>query len=260
MTTLSDTAAGQVPPVEFRKPPYNTPHHHGDFVNVGPTERTVVGVAGVALGIWTLTRRDPSVLGLIGASAMIARAATGYCPAYHALGINTNQQSPAQPKDYFDRGIHVEVTVTIGRPTDELFRFWRDFGNLPAFMRHLQSVRVDGPTRSHWVAKAPAGLTVEWDAEIIHEEPGRLIAWRSLANADVDNSGSVRFIDRDDGRGTEVRVVIEYIPPAGRLGSWVASLFGEEPEMQVRQDLRRFKQLMETGEVARTEDQPSGCC
>jgi uncharacterized membrane protein len=129
-------------------------------------------------------------------------------------------------------------------------------------MRHLEAVTVLDGNRSHWVAKAPAiaGGKVEWDAEIINDEPNALIAWRSLANADVDNTGSVRFVPAPSERGTEVKVVIDYIPPAGRLGSWVAKLFGEEPQQQIQEDLRRFKRLMETGEVPTTQGQPKGNC
>ena len=114
--------------------------------------------------------------------------------------------------------------------------------------------------RSHWTVKAPAGTTVEWDAEIINDEPNSLIAWRSLGNANVDNAGSVRFVPGPEGRGTEVRVVIDYIPPAGVVGKWVASLFGKNPASQIREDLRRFKRVMETGEVPTIDGQPVGSC
>src|SRR5207302_305246 len=149
----------------------------------------------------------------------------------------------AEPEDYFDHGIHVRRTVTIGRSPQELFRFWRNFENLPRFMKHLERVDVIDGFRSHWVAKGPGwgtGASVEWDAEIINEEPDRLIAWKSLADADVDNAGSVRFIPLGgagrSGRGTQVKVNIEYIPPAGRLGSVIARIFGEEPGQQIRED------------------------
>jgi uncharacterized membrane protein len=114
--------------------------------------------------------------------------------------------------------------------------------------------------RSHWAVKGPAGRTVEWDAEIINDEPNALIAWRSLDGADVDNAGSVRFVPGPEGRGTQVRVVIDYIPPAGFVGKWVATLFGANPEHEILEDLRSFKRLMETGEVATTEGQPHGKC
>jgi uncharacterized membrane protein len=125
-------------------------------------------------------------------------------------------------------------------------------------MKHLESVKVTGGDRSHWVAKGPAGTSVEWDAEVYNEKENELIAWRSLEGSQVDNAGSVHFESAAGGRGTIVRVVLKYDPPAGKLGAVVARLFGESPAQQIDEDLRRFKQLMETGETATTEGQPSG--
>src|SRR5262249_49471792 len=130
---------------------------------------------------------------------------------------------------------------------EELYRTWRNFENLPRFMRHLVSVQSHGD-RSHWVARAPGGTTVSWDAEIVNDEPNRLIAWRSLEGSTVDTAGSVHFTPAADGHGTEVQVTLKYDPPAGRLGSWVAWLFGEEPGVQIEDDLARFKQQMEARE------------
>ena len=141
-------------------------------------------------------------------------------------------------------------TVTIDRPREELYAFWRDFSNLPRFMHSIQSVSIQDPTHSHWVIDAPAGQTVEWDSEIVKDEPGRSIAWRSLPDASVRNSGVVEFKDSPDGRGTTVTVTLVYDPPAGAVGKVIAKLFQKEPKIQARRDLRRFKQLMETGEVS----------
>ena len=152
-----------------------------------------------------------------------------------------------------DGGILVETAITVNRPVDEVYRFWRDVENLPTFMRHLESVRITGDRRSHWVATAPAGATVEWDAEIVDDEPNRLISWRSLEGADVENSGSVRFQQPQGRPGTEVRVELEYMPPGGVAGAAIAWLFGEEPSQQVQTDLRRFKQVIETGQVTRSD-------
>ncbi|MDT5296371.1 MAG: hypothetical protein QOJ76_3251, partial [Acidobacteriota bacterium] len=157
-----------------------------------------------------------------------------------------------------ERGTKVEKSVIINRPAEELYRFWRNFENLPHFMNHLESVRVTGGDRSHWVAKAPAGTTVEWEAEIYNEKENELIAWRTLEGADVDSAGSVRFEKATGGRGTVVRVSLKYDPPGGKLGSLVARLFGENPDQQIDEDLGRFKQLMETGDIITTEGQPSG--
>jgi uncharacterized membrane protein len=228
-------------------------------VNVGQTERWGSALVGGALAIYGLTRRSWGgvVLALVGGT-LIHRGSTGHCYMYDAIGMNTAETTdnplvsvPA------GKGIKVEKSVTVNRPPEELYRFWRNFENLPRFMNHLESVRELGEGRSHWVAKAPAGKTVEWDAEIYNEKENELIAWRSLEGADIPNAGSVRFERAPGGRGTEVKVALEYDPPAGSLGAAVAKLFGEEPEQQVQEDLRRFKQVMEAGEVPTTQDQPA---
>jgi len=144
---------------------------------------------------------------------------------------------------------HVARSVTINQPVEMVYAFWRNFENLPRFMVHLDAVRITGDRQSHWVAKAPAGRQVEWDAETIEDRPNELIAWRSLPGSVVPNSGQVRFVGAPGDRGTEVHVELIYSPPAGKLGVVVAKLLGEEPGQQVAADLRRFKQVLETGEV-----------
>jgi uncharacterized membrane protein len=208
------------------------------------------------LAIYGLTRGSASgvVLALIGGS-LVYRGTTGHCSTYQAMGIDTAQHRAGVAGN---RGIKVEKSVLINKSPEELYRFWHNFENLPQFMNHLESVQVRDDRRSHWVAKAPLGTTVEWDAEIINEKENELIAWRSLEGADVNNAGSVRFQPARGGRGTEVKVSLEYDPPAGVLGAAVAKLFGEEPNQQVEEDLRRFKQLMETGVIPTTEGQSSG--
>jgi uncharacterized membrane protein len=141
-------------------------------------------------------------------------------------------------------------SVTINRAREELYAFWRDFENLPLFMHNVQDVAIRDARHSHWIIAAPAGKTVEWDSKITQDEPGHLIAWESLEGASVRNSGRVEFLDSPDGRGTVVRVTLAYDPPGGGLGKLVAKVFQKEPKVQARQDLRRFKQLMETGEVS----------
>jgi uncharacterized membrane protein len=156
------------------------------------------------------------------------------------------------------RGIKLERGVTIDKPPQELYRFWRKLGNLPRFMKHLESVRTIDDKRSHWLAKAPGGTRIEWEAEIYNEKENELIAWRSLQNADVNNAGSVHFTALPDGRGTEVKVVINYEPPAGRLGAAVAKLLGEDPARELEDDLVRLKQLMEgSGVPTRTAQDSS---
>ncbi|WP_307854515.1 SRPBCC family protein [Micromonospora sp. C31] len=156
------------------------------------------------------------------------------------------------------RVIDMEVAVTVNRSPAEAYRFWRDLENLPRFMSHLDAVRTDDLRRSHWIARGPAGRRIEWDAEIVDDQLNRSLAWRSLPGTRVPNAGRVRFVPAPGDRGTEVRVRLRYAPPAGALGRAVAKLFGEEPEQQVRDDLRRFKQVVETGEVVRSEGSPDG--
>lgn len=154
--------------------------------------------------------------------------------------------------------LHMTRSVVINRSPEELYRFWHNFENFPRFMYHLESVRSTGARTSHWVARGPAGTHVEWDAEITADTPNELIAWRSLPDADVENSGIVQFEARPGGRGTIVRVEIEYRPPGGVAGAIVAKLFHESPEQQIYDDLHRMKQLIETGEVIRSDGSPQG--
>ncbi|HET6798643.1 MAG TPA: SRPBCC family protein [Gemmatimonadales bacterium] len=219
-------------------------------INVGKTERLVSGVAGAALIAMALRRKRLRPILLPVGGNLISRAVTGRCPINRALGRNTARGKRASPVASVARGegIKVERTVLVSRPAPEVYRFWRQLENLPRFMDHLESVTVLDENRSHWVAKAPAGTRVEWDATIHNEIEDELIAWRSLPGADVDNAGSVHFTPI--GAGTEVRVVLSYDPPAGKLGATVAKLMGEEPGKQVEDDLRRFKQVMEAGEAS----------
>jgi uncharacterized membrane protein len=148
--------------------------------------------------------------------------------------------------------------VTINLPRSEVYAFWRDFENLPRFMKHLESVTVLDGRRSHWIAKGPAGSKVEWDAEITTDDPDSLIAWRSIGDSDIDNSGSVHFSDAPGDRGTEVLVQLSYDAPGGAIGRGIAKLFGEEPKLQVREDVQRFKALIETGVIPTIIGQPTG--
>ena len=148
-------------------------------------------------------------------------------------------------------------TVTINRPREEIYRFWRDFPNLAGIMENVERIEVIDDRRSHWFVKAPAGKSVDWEAIITEDEPGRLIAWRSVEGADVSSSGRIEFLDAPPGRGTMVRATFAYDPPAGGLGEWFAKLFQREPNVQARRDLRRLKQFLETGEVTSSAG-PSG--
>jgi uncharacterized membrane protein len=223
-------------------------------VNVGKYERIASAVGGGALVGYAIKSRSKAgiALGLIGAG-LLYRGTTGQCEAYRALGVNT-----ADTGDDVARDVHIEKSITIGVSPNELYKFWRNFENLPQFMEDLESVTPLDGNRSHWVAKGPAGKKVEWDAEIYNEKEGELIAWRSLPESDITNAGSVHFEEAPGGRGTYLKVVLNYNPPGGKAAQLFAKLFGKEPGQLVDSNLRRLKQLLEVGEIPTTEGQTSG--
>lgn len=228
------------------------PASGSSHINVGRNERIASLVGGALLTFYGM--RKPGAAGLAMAAAggaLLYRGATGYCPVNSAAGRDT-----AGSKD-----ISIEITrsLTIRRPRQEVYQFWRQLENLPQFMNHLKEVRQLGPKRSHWVAKIPKGIgTVAWDADIVQEEENNLLAWRSLPGSSVDNAGEVRFMDAPADRGTVIQATISYRPPAGDVGGGIAKLLNPVFKQMVLNDLHRFKQLMEAGEVATVEGQPSG--
>ncbi len=234
--------------------------------NVSQTERLVSGVAGGALIAFGVKQGGAVgvLLSIIG-GGLALRGATGHCQVYDAMDVNTadaQQSGAGSKKSPFTKGllaskIHVKKSVTINKSPAELYQFWRNFENLPKFMTHLESVTVTGETTSFWKAKAPLGMTVEWNAEVTSDQENERIGWKSVEGADIPNSGVVEFKPTST-RGTEVRVVLTYESPAGELGSIVAKLFGEEPSQQVYGDLYRFKSMMESGEIITVEGQTSG--
>jgi uncharacterized membrane protein len=234
--------------------------------NVGDAERAVSAVAGAILGAVGVYRKD--VPGLVLATlggALLIRGVSGHCSAYSAVGVDTSKREPTQRRKQSDpRGNDVEVAVSflIGKSASELYAVWRDFERLPEFMTHLKSVKKIDARRTHWRASAPwlYGGEVAWDAEIVEDELNRRIAWHSEADADVEHAGSVEFKEAPGGRGTFVSIRLSYRPPGGRLGKWTARLFGEEPEQQIRADMRNFKRLMEVGELPTIDGQPRGSC
>jgi len=229
----------------------------GRRTNVGENERYGSVLGGAALLLAGIARRGVSglLLGVVGA-AFIQRGFTGYCNLYHSLGINTAAgDRPGVPDN---AGVKVERSVTIARSPEEIFTLWRNFSNLAKFMKHIERVDVIDDKRSHWVARGPGGRQWQWDAEIINEHPNSMISWESLPGAEIQNAGTVRFTPAPGGRGTEVRVVMEYNPPGGKLGFMLTKLFGESPEDQMDRDLFRLKQMLETGEIATTQGQPMG--
>jgi uncharacterized membrane protein len=183
-------------------------------------------------------------------AGLIARGASGWCPVTAAIDpYARNAEGSTRRHLGGSRGVIVEDAITIYRPVSDVYSYWRNLENLPHFMEHLEEVRVTGRFHSHWVARGPLGVFVEWDAEIINDIPPTLISWKSVGHSDVVSAGSVRF--KPDGEhGTHVHVKLQYDPPAGKLGATVAWLMGEDPQHQIAEDLRRFKQIIETGEVS----------
>jgi uncharacterized membrane protein len=229
--------------------------------NVADPERVASVALGAALIAYGIRRRDRMGLAVaLAGGAFVRRGATGHCPVYGALGVSTGDADAVLTRNRSDltgraatvnarKAIKIEHSVTVLRPRAELYAFWRDFTNLPQFMEHLVAVRVDSPARSHWTVKVPGGKTVEWEAEIVNDVPDEIVAWKSVGDPDVANAGAVNFSDAPGDRGTVVKVTLDYEPPGGKFGAVLARLFGEDPDRQVREDLRRFKQLMETGEI-----------
>ncbi|MFL6254711.1 MAG: SRPBCC family protein [Pyrinomonadaceae bacterium] len=223
-------------------------------VNVGQIERWASAVGGGALALYGVTRGSLGgiALALVGA-ALVQRGMSGHCSLYEAMNFSSAGDVGLRNSENVsvaaERGTKVEHSITINRPPLELYSFWRNFENLPNFMNHLESVKRFGGDRSHWVAKAPAGTTVEWDAEVYNDKEGEMIAWRTLEGSQVASAGSVHFEPAGDG-ATNVRVNLKYDPPGGKLGSLVARLFGENPQQQIEEDLARFKEIMEGGREA----------
>jgi uncharacterized membrane protein len=241
-----------------------------------PAIMRMVGAREVVTGLGILSERAPGAwawarvagdaidLALLGAATSspgadprrIAAATAGVL-GVAALDVYSGQRLTASQSSSAP-AISVTQVITINAPPAELYGFWRNVENLPLFMEHLESVSQVNEKVSHWVAKAPAGTSVEWDAEIVEDQPERRLGWRTLPGSQVTHEGMVTFEPATGGRGTIVRVEMLYVPPAGKAGLWIARLFGEEPTLQVADDLRHLKQLLETGEIATTLGQSAG--
>jgi uncharacterized membrane protein len=229
---------------------------HAVALLLGPSKLVWTRVAGDAL--------DLALLGAAVANRGQGRRARGAMSAVALAGIGAADLYAAL-RTTGDGGRHADgshhrslrAAVTVRRPVEDVYRFWRNLENLPSFMHHLKSVTESGD-RTHWVANAPIGQSVQWDAQITDDAPNKRIAWQSLPGSPLENSGSVEFAPAPAADGTEVRVTMSYRSPAGVLGKAIATAFGESPEQQVNDDLRRFKQILETGQVMRSDGSPEG--
>jgi uncharacterized membrane protein len=235
-----------------------------------------VGIRELASGIGILTNRKPTawlwsrVAGDVMDLALLRRAfgnerankvlLTAATAAVAGVTVMDVRCSLEYTKDEAgaEEGGHVSKNIMINRSPEELYSFWHDFENLPRFMEHLESVRVINDKRSHWVVKGPAGKRVEWEAEIVEDRPGERICWRSLEGSEVQHAGCVMFQAAPSERGSLVKVELDHSPPTGVIGAAVAKLFGRAPEQEIDESLRRFKQLMEAGEIITTDGQPAG--
>ena len=236
----------------------STPESFTDFVtdlspNVNNTERIVSAAAGGALLAYGIENRGVSgtLLSVLGGT-LLFRGATGHCHVYDAMGISTKGNEPrGTEKSPFNRQalsgrVHVTETIRIDRPANEVYRFWKHFENFPQFMDHVESVTKNTDDTWHWVAKAPLGTTVEWNARVTSDIQDQRIGWQSTKDSQIPNSGVVEFVGtRDDA--TDLTVSLTYEAPAGKFGEWAAWALGEEPSIQVAEDLRRFKELIERG-------------
>lgn len=230
-----------------------TPATGTSHVNVGSAERVLSTAAGAVLayaGIKSKSKVGGAALAALGAT-LVFRGASGYCPMNDVFGRDSAHEQP-EP-------IEIKETFTIYRPIEQVYGFWRRLENLPRFMEHLESVRQLDERRSHWQGRIPGGLgTIDWEAEITTDEPNRLLAYRSLPGSQIDQSGEVRFREAEGGKGTELQAIMHYRAPAGSLGQGVAKLLNPALAELVRSDMRRFKMLLEAGEIPTVAGQSSG--
>ncbi len=231
-----------------------------DDVNVGKNERRISSVAGGALLYYGLKRGKPAglLMALLGGELLYS-SITGHNPIYAAMGVNTAKERLRQTAGVpHENGVKTEETVVINCPPNQLYKFWRNFENLAVLMPHIESIKNIDEKVSHWVVKGPHHTPLQWTCEVINDIENSLIAWRSLPGSDINQAGSILFENMPNNRGTKVTVAIRYIPPAGPVGQATVRLTGRDPLFQIAQSLRKFKQLMETGEIATTTGQPTG--
>ena len=245
------------------------PHEHHRLIRAMGVREIANGIGVLAYpsspsGVWGRVAGDIIDLACLGAAFTSERSNRGRLTAAVAAVAGATAmdvlcaQQLTRGVTTRDGAIPTVVTLTINKSREELYSAWRDFTNLPRWMKHLRSVELKGDRRSHWEATGPAGSTVQWDADITEDRPNEMIAWQSVEGSDIDHRGVVRFEPAPGNRGTMVSVDMHYRPPGGTLGSAVAAWFGQDLPYSIKMDLRRFKQVMETGEVITTEGQPAG--
>jgi uncharacterized membrane protein len=219
-------------------------------------ERIGSGLLGSLFLLWGVRREGPvGLAAMAGGLGLLARAATGRCAIKRALEPTPYASEIARTRGWPAAQV-TSAAVTVGRPRAEVYALWRDFANLPRFMKHVQSIEVLTPHRSRWTVKAPLGKTVSWTSFVTEEIENERIAWESEAGAEVPNYGWVELRDAPGDRGTEISALIAYRPPFGSAGRLMSAVLRETPEHQMRDDLRRLKQILETGEVAASQAQP----
>jgi len=232
----------------LRPAPDDVRAQRSDDVNLAAVERGISAACGTLLVLSGLRRRSLPML--IGGSALIYRGATGVCPVYRAI--------ESQAGGPLSDGLRIEESITVNKPPEFVYALWRRLENLSRFMSHIESVTVTVGNQSHWVAKLPAPLRLEWDAEIVDEQENKKLSWRSLPGSRIDHSGTVFFHFVPNRNSTEVKAILTFKPPAGSVGASIARLLNFLTKSQIRSDLRAFKAVAETGEKPTTIGQPSG--
>ncbi len=223
-------------------------------VNVGAIERLASIAAGTLLTAYGIKRSSLAGYGIAGTgAALLFRGVTGYCPVNAAVGRDSTGGDQGHDR------VEIRTRLTVDKPREEVYAFWRRLENLPQFMKHISEVRQTGARRSAWSAPIPMTDThLEWESEIEAEDENSRLAWHSVAGSGIENSGEVRFEDAPGGRGTVLNVYIFYAPPAGDVGAAAAGLLTPAFEQMVKEDVRRFKRVIETGEIPSTAGQSSG--
>ena len=221
--------------------------HTKHDTNIHTAERVLSVLSGGALVARGIRQKSAAgVLLALAGAGIVKRGVTGHCQLYEALGVRTNETGRGDRISVpYELGVRIDRSVVIQRPREEVYKFFRNLSNLPRVMRHVERVDEMEGKRSHWKVKAPGGHSVEWDAVIHNEEENELIAWRSLPGADVDSAGSVWFKPAQDDGATEVRVELQYNPPAGAVGAKLAEWIGVDPDRQMREDLENLKFVLE---------------